>query len=69
MGKKDELYDTVIEECVKIQEIIKQKKMWVDRMMKNLIGTNTFFEHKDIRKYTREVIRKSIINCIFDKEE
>lgn len=48
------------------------KRMFDYCLMNNLIITNTFYEHKEIHKYTRVEMskgEKSIIDCVSGKRE
>lgn len=67
VGIRDEIYRTAIGEHEEIVRNNNGERMLDFCMMHDLIVTDTFFEHKDINKYTREVKsrgEKSIIDYI-----
>src|SRR3978361_301884 len=54
-GKSDEVYSGVIGSHGEITRNNNGRRMLDFCMMHNLIVTNTFFEHKDIHKITRQM--------------
>lgn len=72
VGKKDDIYKTVVGMHGETVRNNNGERMLDFCIINRLIITNTFFEHKDIHKYTREIKsrnEKSIIDYILVEED